>query len=40
MVANRYKTKGDRLDVFICFHASFHPRFDRDVPFERLERQG
>ena len=39
MVSNRYKTKGDRLVVYICFHASFHPRSDQDVPFEKLERQ-
>ena len=39
MMANRYETKGDRLVVFISFHASFHPRLDQDVPSEKLERQ-
>ena len=39
MVANRYETKGDRLVVCICVHASFHPRLDQDVPLEKLERQ-
>ena len=39
MVANCYETKGDRLVVFISFHAIFHPRIDQDVPFEKLERQ-
>jgi len=39
MVANRNETKGDRLVVSICVHASFHPRLDQDVPFEKLERQ-
>ena len=39
VVANRYETKGDRLVVFISFHAIFHPRIDQDVPFEKLERQ-
>ena len=39
VVANRYETKGDRLVVFISFHAIFHPRLDQDVPFEKLDRQ-
>ena len=39
MVANRNETEGDRLVKSICVHASFHPRLDQDVPFEKLERQ-
>ena len=40
MVANRYETERDRLVAFICVHAIFHPRFDRDVLLERLGQPG